>query len=473
MPATATSAPVSTEPATDVRMIAGVVAERRRAFAEGVTRPVPWRVEQLGRLHALLIENEAAIVDALAADLGRPRLEAWFADVGFVASEVDALRSRTPKLAAPRRVRTPVTNQPARSELIPEPLGTVLVIAPWNYPIQLLVIPLAGAIAAGNAAIVKPSELAPHTSALVARLVGEYLDPRAVAVVEGGVDETTELLRHRFEHIFYTGNGRVGRVVMRAAAEHLTPVTLELGGKSPAIVDGTAKLKVAARRIASGKFLNAGQTCIAPDYVLVERSVRDELVAELVEALGEFYGAEPRTNPDYGRIVNAHHLDRLRRMLDPARTVVGGDVDPDDRYLAPTILTDVPADHPCMQEEIFGPILPVLDVDDLDAAIAHVNAGDKPLALYVFTEDDGAADRVLAETSSGGAMVNGTIFHIANPHLPFGGVGESGMGAYHGDASFETFTHFKSVLRRTTRLDPPITYPPYTKRKLRLLKRFF
>jgi aldehyde dehydrogenase (NAD+) len=346
------------------------------------------------------------------------------------------------------------------------------VIAPWNYPVHALLSPLVGAIAGGNCAVVKPSEVAPATAALVARLLPQYLDPECFAVFEGGPAETEALLAERFDHIFFTGSTRVGRLVMAAAARHLTPVTLELGGKCPAIVDASARLELAARRITWGKFLNAGQTCIAPDYVLVARSVHDRFVEHVRRAVFDFYGPDPRVSPDYARIVDAAHHDRLVTLLDSGTVAVGGEHDVEDRYLAPTVLCDVRPGSAVMDEEVFGPILAVLAVDDLDEAIAFVNAGDKPLALYVFSESATAVRRVLAQTSSGGAAVNAVIHHVAVPELPFGGVGPSGMGAFHGKATFDTFTHAKSVLWKGTRPDPDLAYPPYTKRKVRLLRRF-
>ena len=357
---------------------------------------------------------------------------------------------------------------------MPEPLGVACVIAPWNYPVQLLAVPMVAAIAAGNAVVAKPSELAPHSAAVLAELIEALGDP-AVAVINGGVAETTELLTHRFDHILYTGNSRVARIVMRAAAEHLTPVTLELGGKSPAIVSRHADVAVAARRIAWGKFVNAGQTCIAPDYVLVERPVHDELVAAIGAQIEAFYGADPKASADYARIVNAPHFHRLEKLLDSGTVAHGGISDPDSRYLAPTVLTGVAADDPVMGEEIFGPILPVIAVDSLDEAVAFVaersRAGDKPLALYSFSSVDDENDAVVAGTTSGGVCVNGTLMHISNPHLPFGGVGESGTGAYHGRFGFDTFSHQRAVHTRSTRVDPDLLYPPYTDRKRSLVRK--
>ena len=347
----------------------------------------------------------------------------------------------------------------------------VLVIAPWNYPVQLLLVPVAGAIAAGNTVVMKPSEISAATSALLARLVPQYLDPSAVRLVEGGVPETTELLAQRFDHIFYTGNGTVGRVVMAAAARHLTPVTLELGGKSPVIVDRSANLKVAARRIAWGKWLNAGQTCIAPDYVLVDEQVRVEFLDQLDRAVTTFYGEDPHASPDYGRIVSDRHFDRLSALLAGGTVATGGRTEPAERYIAPTVLVDVDPTSPLMSEEIFGPLLPVLGVASAHDAVDFVNGRDHPLALYVFAGDRSVVDDVLARTSSGGVTVNGTILHFTNPHLPFGGIGESGMGAYHGESGVRLFQHRKPVLTRGTALDPSLPYPPYSDLKAALFRR--
>jgi aldehyde dehydrogenase (NAD+) len=314
--------------------------------------------------------------------------------------------------------------------------------------------------------------VAANTSAALARLIPKYLDNDAVAIVEGAVPETQALLEERFDYVFYTGNGRVGRIVMEAAAKHLTPVTLELGGKSPVVVDETADLKVAGRRVAWGKYLNAGQTCIAPDYVLVARGIEEQFVEQVRRAVFDFYGPDPKSSPDYGRIVSAQHLRRLVGLLDGGTTTIGGASDESERYLAPTVLQQVQQDAPVMHDEIFGPILPVLPVDDIDQAIEFINGRDKPLALYVFTGSRPVRDRVLGRTSSGGATVNGTMFHVAVPELPFGGIGPSGTGAYHGKASFQTFSHAKSVLRKGTKPDPDLAYPPYTARKDRLMRRF-
>jgi aldehyde dehydrogenase (NAD+) len=463
------------EPQVGTTPASAVVARLRATFATGRTRPVEYRKQQLRALDRLLVEREDDLLAALRHDLGKPAVEGHVTDIAFVRAEIaDTLRHLDAWLK-PERVKVPVKQQPGRGEIHHDPLGTVLIIGPWNYPVQLVLAPLVGAIAGGNTAAIKPSEVASETSHTLARLVPQYLDAAAYAVVEGGVAETTALLDERWDHIFYTGNGTVGRVVMTAAAKHLTPVTLELGGKSPVIVDASADLDVAAKRIVWGKYLNAGQTCIAPDYVLVDRQVEAPLLARMTDAVRTFYGANPRTSADLGRIVNERHFDRLARLADgdgAGDVVYGGDRDRSSRYYAPTALRGTDATAAIMQEEIFGPLLPTLPVDDLDDAIEFVTARDKPLALYVFAEDEAVQTEVLERTTSGGVCLNATLFHIAVPALPFGGVGESGMGAYHGRSTFATFTHRKSVLTRPTRLDPSIAYPPYTPMKAKLLRKF-
>lgn len=451
---------------------ARLVARLRATFASGRTRPLSWRRAQLDGLLAMLVDHERDLLDALGADLAKPPLEAYGTEIGFAKREIEHARKNLERWAAPEKVRAPLPVQPARAWVQPEPLGAVLVIAPWNYPVQLTLAPLVGALAAGNCAVVKPSELAPTTSAVLARWIPDYTDRDAVAVVQGGVDETTALLAQRWDHVFYTGNGHVGRIVMRAAAEHLTPVTLELGGKSPAVVDRSADLAVAARRIAWGKYLNAGQTCIAPDYVLCHADVIEELTDGIRDAVRAFYGPDPRLSRDYARIVDTRHLRRLVGYLDEGEIAFGGESDEPTRYIAPTALRDVPDDAPCMREEIFGPVLPIRSVTDTDEAVDFVTARDKPLALYVFADNDVVARDVVERTSSGTVAVNATLFQVSVPDIPFGGVGASGMGAYHGRASFEVFSHAKGVLRKSTRPDPALAYPPYPRWKDRLLRRF-
>lgn len=448
-----------------------LVDSARASFNKGTTKPLTWRKHQLERMIAMLEENEEDFLVALAHDLGKPRPEGFITDIAFVISEIELMLKNLKKWNKPERVPTPLVSMPAKSVRIPEPLGVVLVIAPWNYPVQLLLVPAAGALAAGNAVVMKPSEVSSATSAVLARLVPKYLDSDAVAIVEGGVAETTALLEQRFDHIFYTGNGTVGRIVMTAAAKHLTPVTLELGGKSPVIIDESANVKVAARRIAWGKWLNAGQTCVAPDYVLVHRNVETQFVEELRSTLQDFYGSDPHLSADYGRIVSPRHFDRLSAMLNDGQVVIGGETKSEERYIAPTVLSDVRLDSKLMTEEIFGPLLPIIPVGDVQAAIRFVTARPHPLALYVFAENQRTINDVVENTTAGGVTVNGTILHLTSPHLPFGGVGESGMGAYHGKSGVRLFQHMKPVLKRGTKIDPSLAYPPYTERKIKLFRK--
>ncbi|MER6491689.1 MULTISPECIES: aldehyde dehydrogenase family protein [Streptomyces] len=428
---------------------ADVVARLRATFRSGRTKPVEWRTTQLRRLRELLTENGTELAAALHADLGKSSTEAFRTEIDFTIREIDHTLDHLTDWLRPESAPVPAhLGADATAWTQYDPLGVVLVIAPWNYPAQLLLAPVVGALAAGNAVVAKPSELAPATSAAIARLVPAYLDTDAVAVVEGGVPETTALLAERFDHIFYTGNGTVGRIVLRAAAEHLTPVTLELGGKSPAFVDRDADLAVVADRLVRGKFLNAGQTCVAPDYVLTDPETAAALEPLFVKAVETLYGADPAASGEYGRIINERHFDRLTGLLDSGRTVVGGQRDRTAKYIAPTVLADVDPEAPVMREEIFGPILPIVTVDGLDAAIDFINDRDKPLALYVFTDSETTRGRIADETSSGGLGYGLPLAHLTVSDLPFGGVGESGMGNYHGRYSIETFSHRKAILEK-------------------------
>ncbi len=462
--------------ATPALDAAGLRDTLRTTFAEGRTRPLAWRQEQLTALRRMLVEREDDFVAALAQDLGRPPAESWAADLRSTMREIEDIQHHLGDWTAPERRKLPLLFKPGKAQIIREPVGVVLIIAPWNYPVQLLVTPLAAALAAGNAVVCKPSEVAPATSAALARLLPEYVDPAAVAVVEGGIPETTTLLELQWDHILYTGNGTVGRIVAEAAAKHLTPVTLELGGKSPAIVTEDANLKLAASKVAFAKFLNSGQTCIAVDHVFVHESVEAEFLRLLRAEIAKRFGSEPRTSKDFGRMVNAGHTQRVKGLLDQGddEVVCGGEVDVEGKYVAPTILRGVTSSSAVMGEEIFGPVLPVLTYRDLGEVTAAIRAGDKPLALYLFTTSDETVDEVLSTTSSGGVAVNDAINHILVPSLPFGGVGPSGYGAYHGRWGFETFSHRKSVLNRPAwALDPPLLYPPYTRLKTRLMRRLF
>ena len=449
------------------------VTALREHFTSGLTRPIAWKREQLKSLGRMLADNADIIADALHDDLGKPATESYLTEIGFLSGEIRNTLKHLSSWTKPKRVNIPIVLQPGSAKVVPEPLGVVLIIAPWNYPFLLTLSPLVGAIAAGNVAVLKPSELAPKTSAVLAALVPVYLDQRAVTVVEGGIAETTTLLEQRFDHIFYTGSGPVGRIVMTAAAKHLTPVTLELGGKSPAYVDESSNLRQVAKRIAWGKFVNTGQTCVAPDYVLGTQDVLDELAFYLADAIRDMYGSAIEANPDYGRIVNDGHFKRLVSYLDDGDVVIGGEHNAKIRYLAPTVINRVSRSAPIMQGEIFGPILLLVAASDLSDAIAFVNELDKPLALYVFSEQSAVIQRWQNETSSGALGVNAPIIHLSAHDLPFGGVGPSGMGSYHGEQSFLTFSHLKSVMSKPLSPDTlaATVMPPYTQAKTKLIRK--
>ncbi|MEN5146486.1 aldehyde dehydrogenase family protein [Brevundimonas diminuta] len=469
-----TAAPASTVKDRNIGTAAGVptaVNALRTTFEGGLTRDMSWRRDQLSAVQRMMIENEADIAAALKDDLGKPFAESCTAEIDLVAKDAAYARKHLRRWTRPQRVATPLAAQPGRSFVHAAPYGVALIIGAWNYPFQLVLAPLVGAIAAGNCAVIKPSELAPRSSALLKQLVERYLDPRAFAVIEGDADVSTALLDQHFDLIFYTGGEKVGRIVMAAAARRLTPVVLELGGQNPCIVDETADLKVAARRIVWGRFLNAGQICVAPDHVYVSASVEARLLEELKRAVADMFGDDPRQSADLGRIINPRHAARLQTLLGDGRAVTGGQADIDACYVAPTILTDLPADAAVLSEEIFGPILPVLPYQTLDAPLAAINARSPALALYAFTRKQATADRIIAATRSGSVTINDTVVFMTNPNLPFGGVGASGMGAYHGRYSFEAFSHQRAVLKRNFALDASIRYPPFSRRDLALLRR--
>jgi aldehyde dehydrogenase (NAD+) len=447
--------------------LAATIAELRAVVTAGTTRPRAWREAKLDALVAYIDEREAAITEALRSDLGRDQFNSWAVDLMVPKLEAAHAKKKLGRWMRPQRVPVPVTSQPGRAWVQPDPKGVVLIIAPWNYPMHLAIAPLIAALAAGNTAVIKPSEMTPATSAELAHNLPRYLGHDAVCVVEGGVEATTELLRHRFDHILFTGSTRVGQIVMEAASKHLTPVTLELGGKSPTIVAASANLDAAAHRIAWAKSINAGQTCIAPDYVLVEESVADELVDRLSQKLPELYGAAGNQTS----IVNGQHSARLESLLTDhgGEVALEGGTGPDGAF-RPAVIRNPASTAPVMAEEIFGPILPVLTVPDLDAAIAYVNAGEKPLALYLFTGDRSDETAVLERTSSGGVVINHAIHQFLVTDLPFGGVGHSGMGAYHGLSGFDTFSHSKAVVRKPRGMELPLAYPPYPKPVQRVMR---
>ncbi len=444
-----------------------LIARHRKYFLSGKTRSVEWREAQLAALHAMMTERAQDFLDALWKDLRRNRVDGNVTDVRFIANEADYVRRRVRHWMRPQREGTPLFLAPGRTIVRFEPLGVGLIIGAWNYPFMLCLSPLVAAIAGGNAAVIKPSEVSPACAETIARLVPEYLDPEAISVVLGGVAETTALLEQRWDHIFFTGGPPIGKVVMAAAAKHLTPVVLELGGKNPTIVHSSADLPVAARRIAHGRWVNVGQTCTAPDYVLVFRDVAGPFLAALKETVVGFYGPEPQQSPDYGRIVNERHFDRLTRLLGSGEVYHGGQHDRADLYIAPTILTKVELSSPVMQEEVFGPILPVIEIGSVEEAIAIVNARPSPLGLYVFAQDEQVSARILDSTGSGDAAINDCAVQPIVRDLPFGGVGNSGMGKYHGEWGFRAYTNARGVLYHSTRFDPPLRYPPYS-RKARL-----
>ncbi|MCI9431101.1 MAG: aldehyde dehydrogenase [Oscillospiraceae bacterium] len=441
-----------------------IVERQRRFFRTGATLPVSFRLAMLKKLRDAVDRYEEEIGAALAADLGKSGYESFMCETGLVQGEISWMLRHTGRLAKEHTVPTPLAQFAARSFRKFSPYGNVLIMSPWNYPLLLTLDPLADAIAAGNTAVVKPSAYAPATSALLAKMVGELFPPEYVAVVTGGREENAALLEEKFDFIFFTGSQSVGREVLRHAAEHLTPTALELGGKSPCIVDETAKLALAARRIVFGKYLNCGQTCVAPDYILCHRDVKDRLVELICKEVRRQYGEEPLQNPDYGRIVNEKHFNRLLGLIDPVKTVLGGQSSPDTLQIAPTVLDGVTESDPVMGEEIFGPILPVLTFDRFEELYDRLSGGPKPLALYLFSQNRPRVKEAAARFQFGGGCVNDVVIHLATSAMGFGGVGESGMGAYHGRAGFEAFSHCKSVVDKKTWMDLPMRYQPYRKK---------
>ena len=447
-----------------------MVSRQREFWNTGATRSTEWRLIQLKKLEQALEEREAALCAALKADLGKAAYESWLSEIGMTLAELRFARKHLKKWAAAKRRPSAMPLFPASSRVAPEPYGTVLIMSPWNYPVQLTLVPLVSALAAGNCAVVKPSAYAPNVARVVAELLGDIFPPEYVSVVQGGRAENAALLEQDFDYIFFTGSPAVGKTVMAAAAQYLTPVTLELGGKSPVIIAPDANIPLAARRIAWGKFLNAGQTCVAPDHVYIPQNLRDAFVKELAGQIHQLYGADPLAGPDLPKIINEKHFNRVSGLMGSGRTAVGGRTDPAARRIEPTVLVDVAETDPVMQEEIFGPVLPVLTYDSLDDLIARQQQKARPLALYLFTGDKNLERRVLSALPSGGVCVNDTVIHLANPHVPFGGVGNSGMGACHGRAGFDTFTHYRTIVRRG-KLDLPLRYAPYEGKNLNMVKK--
>ena len=451
--------------------IKATISRQRAFFATGKTKDYDFRVVQLNKLLKLIQANDKLILDAVYADLRKPAIEAYGSEVLVTLSEIKYALKHLKAWMKPQKVGTPINLFPSSSYIYTEPLGVALIVAPWNYPFALTIQPLIGAIAAGNCVILKPSEHTPNTSSAIAKIINTNFDSNFITAIEGGIETNQALLAERFDHIFFTGGTSIGRIVMEAAAKHLTPVTLELGGKSPCIVDETCDLEITAKRIVWGKFYNAGQTCVAPDYLLVQKSIKPALIQNLLECVKKSFGDNPQHSPDFARIVNERQFDRLMSLLDEGKILVGGQSDRSDRFIAPTIIDEISPSSKIMTDEIFGPILPILEYDQIEDAIAIVNSNSKPLALYCFTQNQKIQAQILQEVSFGGGCFNDTIMHLGNPELPFGGVGNSGMGGYHGKASFDTFSHRKSVLKNSFRFDLKWRYPPYTM-SLETLKKF-
>ena len=452
--------------------IKDIVTRQRKYFQTGATLPVSSRLAALQNLYRAISGHEAEIRDALKKDLGKSGFESYMCETGMVLEEISYMLKHTPKFAREQRVRTPLAQFHSRSYKKPSPYGVTLIMSPWNYPFMLTLSPLVDALAAGNTAVVKPSAYSPHTSEVLRLILSECFEPQYVAVVTGGRAENTCLLHEHFDYIFFTGSQNVGKEVMRNAAEYLTPVTLELGGKSPCIVDQTADIKLAAKRIVFGKYLNCGQTCVAPDYVYCHRSVKEKLIKEVQKQIRRQYGKQPLRNSDYGKIINEKHFDRILGLIDEQKVVHGGGSDRNTLRIEPTVMDNVSFSDAVMQEEIFGPVMPILTFDSLDEAIRRINSMPHPLALYLFTSDKKAAGKVTARCGFGGGCINDTIIHLATSKMGFGGFGESGMGAYHGKTGFDTFTHYKSIVDKKTWLDLPMRYQPYRKRNEKMI-RFF
>lgn len=439
-------------------------------FNSNATKSIQFRIAQLQKLKKILKANESLLDEAIYKDFKKGSFENYTTELSLVYHEIELGIENVADWSTRSRVDTNLANMPGSSYILPEPLGVCLVIGASNYPYLLSLHPLVSAILAGNTVVLKPSEVAANSSAILAKLINANFDSNYLHVIEGGVEETTLLLKEKFDKIFYTGSSNVGRIILHAAAEHLTPVTLELGGKSPTFVLKDAKLKIAAKRIVWAKFLNCGQTCVAPDYLLVEKGIKQQLIAEIKNQIVKIHGVNPENSEAFARIINKRHFDRIVKLIDSKKVVFGGDANPENLYIAPTILDNVTFEDSVMQEEIFGPILPIIEFEDLNWAIKMVKAHPKPLALYAFTSSTKKSDRIVKEISFGGGVINDAVMHLANVNLPFGGVGNSGMGNYHGKFGFDTFSHFKSVLERSTLIEPSVKYPPYSGWKKRLLK---
>jgi aldehyde dehydrogenase (NAD+) len=447
-----------------------ILEKQQEFFASGETKPIAYRIRMLKTLREAILAFEEDILEALHKDLKRSRLDAYATEVGQCLAEITFVLKHLKKWMKPRRVRGPKVLPLSRGWIVSEPLGISLILSPWNYPFKLAISPLIASLAAGNCVIVKPSDISRETERVIAEMMAKYFHDRSVSVVCGGPDTTQKLLEHRFDHILYTGGETVGRIVMKAAAQHTTPVILELGGKSPCVVDENCNLERAAKRITWGKFLNAGQICVAPDYLLLHKNVKERMVREVAKWIVKFYGERPWDSPDYGRIINESHFDRLSRLLKDGKVIIGGQTNREDLYISPTVIDNVPNDADLMNEEIFGPILPILEFDDVSEATNLINKKPKPLALYVFSRGKRFQQEVISKTSSGGVCINDTLVHLAVSDLPFGGVGNSGFGRYQGKAGFDTFSNPRSVLRQTMLFDIPKRFPPADELGFKMLR---
>ena len=452
--------------------IKDILQQQNHFFSSGKTIPAEFRLKQLESLKEAMIRHEADLAAALKEDLGKSRMESYMCEIGLTLSELTWMQKHLRSLMRSKRVSTPAAQFAAKSFRSPSPYGTVLIMSPWNYPVLLTLDPLIDAIAAGNTAVVKPSAYAPCTFDVMKTMIEECFPAHYVAVVDGGRAENQALLQQRFDMIFFTGGKTVGREVLRHAAEYLTPVTLELGGKSPCIVDSTAKIRLAAKRIVFGKYLNCGQTCVAPDYILCDKRIRDELITAILAEIEKQFGKEPLKNPNYGKIINEKHFERILGLINREKLVYGGQSEPELLRIAPTVLNNITWDDAVMGEEIFGPLLPILTFDTLDEALDTVESHPHPLALYFFSEDKAAQKKVLDTCRFGGGCINDTIIHLATSDMPFGGVGESGMGSYHGRVGFETFSHYRSIVDKKTWMDLPIRYQKYTVLKEKMMRMF-
>ena len=452
--------------------IKDILQQQNHFFSSGKTIPAEFRLKQLESLKEAMIRHEADLAAALKEDLGKSRMESYMCEIGLTLSELTWMQKHLRSLMRSKRVSTPAAQFAAKSFRSPSPYGTVLIMSPWNYPVLLTLDPLIDAIAAGNTAVVKPSAYTPCTFDVMKTMIEECFPAHYVAVVDGGRAENQALLQQRFDMIFFTGGKTVGREVLRHAAEYLTPVTLELGGKSPCIVDSTAKIRLAAKRIVFGKYLNCGQTCVAPDYILCDKRIRDELITAILAEIEKQFGKEPLKNPNYGKIINEKHFERILGLINGEKLVYGGQSEPESLRIAPTVLNNITWDDAVMGEEIFGPLLPILTFDTLDEALDTVESHPHPLALYFFSEDKAAQKKVLDTCRFGGGCINDTIIHLATSDMPFGGVGESGMGSYHGRVGFETFSHYRSIVDKKTWMDLPIRYQKYTGLKEKMMRMF-